>query len=285
MKKIKLFKTKKEYEDFIWSEIFTEKLIAEHPFYRNLIQFVLDARSPIFYYQSGASEHSNFSTYYNFQLIRETYTSETLRSMYFLHDFVHALFYYPYDMSSVTQEEFNDVIILGEYAASNETEILIHYRIPGIRQKVFQDIKIFFDALKERAIPMPPVQSLLQVRKSIIETDILDPFFFVKPEDRPIRETFKTYRGNKAWCKERYEASLKIKNPTEYFYEFLTPINYERVISSYHTTADQKEYERLILMNMRLAFSVLGLDNPPESFAECFLKAHLLEGKVMFQIT
>jgi len=284
MKDIKLFKTRKEYENFVWGEIFTEELIARHPFYRNLIQFVMDARAPIFYYQSDPSEHANFSTYYNFDLIRETYANKTLRSMYFLHDFVHSLFYYPYDMSSVSQEEFNDAIILGEYSASNETEILVHYRIPELRAKVFQDRKIFFDILKDRGVSMLGVQSLFQTRKLIIENDFLDPFFFVKPEDKPIRDLFKTYRGSRAWCKERYEASLKIINPTEYFYEFLTPMNYERVIMSYNRGKHkEEEYQRIVLMNIKLAFTVLGFENPPQSFRECFEKLSFLEGQVMFK--
>ncbi|MDA2922746.1 hypothetical protein MYX07_05795 [Patescibacteria group bacterium AH-259-L07] len=283
MRNIQLFKTKQEYENFVFNEIFKEKLIVQHLFYRNLIQFVIDARAPIFYHQSDKSEHANFSTYYNFELTRDTYTSPTLQSMYFLHDFTHMLFYYPYDMSSVTQEEFDDAVIMGEYAASNETEIFIHYRIPEIRKRIFQNKKIFFDILKERGIPRPTVQALFKLRRLIIETDILDSLFFHRPDDKPILATFKSYRGNKAWCKQRYNQSLKIKNPTEYFYKFLTPANYERVITSYNSYTSQEDYERTILMNMRLFFAVLGLKNPPISFEECFEKVMLLEGKAMFK--
>lgn len=283
MKNIKLFKTKKEYEGFIWDEIFTEPLLARHPFYRNCIQFVIDAKSPLFYTQSDPEEHANFSSYYNFELIREDYTNKTIRSMYFLHDFVHSLFYYPYDMASVTQEEFDDAVILSEYAASNETEILIHYRTPQIREKIFQDKKIFFDILRERDIRMPPVQSLFRVRRLMIETDILDPFFFTKPEDEDIRKMFKTFRGSRAWCKERFSETLKLTNPAEYFYEFLTPANYERVLQSYQPSAGEQTYRRVTLMNVRLAGTILGIRHIPETFEECFDAARELEGRVLFK--
>lgn len=283
MKNIQLFKTKQEYENFVLNEVFKEKLITSNEFYRNLIQFVIDAKSPIFYHQSDPSEHANFSGYYNFELIRKTYDNPTLQSMYFLHDFTHLLFYYPYDMSSVSQEEFDDVIILGEYAASNETEIFIHYRIPDIRKKIFQNRKIFFDVLKENGVAKPPVEAMFKTRKLIIETDILDPFFFTKPEDEFLRQEFKTYRGSKPWCKERYTESLKLKNPEEYYYKFLTQLNYERIINSYKSSSAQAEYERNVLINIKLVFALMGLENPPQSFPECLDKIEELEGKVMFK--
>ena len=282
MKNIRLFRTKKEYEDFVFGEVFTELLIRDNPFYRNLIQLIIDSKAPVFYYQSDESEHANFSGYYNFELIRETYENKTLRSMYFLHDFTHLLFYYPYDMTSVSEEEFSDAVTLAEYTASNETEIFIHYRIPELREKVFQDRRIFFDILKERETPQPPIQAMFQVRKIIIETDSLDSLFFTKPEDAQIRDTFKSYTGSNSWCKERYQASIKLKNPHEYSYKFFTPLNYERTITVYQSTAGEAEYQRNILLNIRLLCMILGMENPPETFEEFFEKLPLLEGKIMF---
>ena len=45
MKGISLFRRKDEYEDFVWTEIFKEPLIKLNPFYRSLIQFVMDAKA------------------------------------------------------------------------------------------------------------------------------------------------------------------------------------------------------------------------------------------------
>src|SRR3989344_5832118 len=139
MKNITLFRTKKEYEDFVFEKIISDTTLNTHPFYRNLVQFVLDSKAPLFYWQTDPSEHANFSAYYHFVLARDTYKDETIRSMYFLHDFTHMLFYYPHDVKSVTEEEFENAVLLSEYAASNETEIFIHYRVPGLRDKVFVD--------------------------------------------------------------------------------------------------------------------------------------------------
>ncbi len=47
MKEIRLFKKKTDYEDFVFGGLFREPLITRHPFYRNLIQFVIDSRAPI----------------------------------------------------------------------------------------------------------------------------------------------------------------------------------------------------------------------------------------------
>ncbi|MBI2637428.1 MAG: hypothetical protein HYW88_00875, partial [Candidatus Sungbacteria bacterium] len=92
----------------------------------------------------------------------------------------------------------------------------------------------------------------------------------------------KSYHGSNAWCKERFQASIKLKNSEEYFYKFLTPLNYERTLTGYERVADEEEYQRNILKNMRLAFTLVGFENAPETFEECFEKAPLLEGKVLF---
>src|SRR5687767_11005890 len=77
MKNIQLFKRKEVYEEFVFNEIFKEKRIKDHPFYRNLIQFVLDAKAPVFYEQTDASEYANFSAYYSWVLRRAGYTNAT----------------------------------------------------------------------------------------------------------------------------------------------------------------------------------------------------------------
>ncbi|MEO6327224.1 MAG: hypothetical protein ABIT01_13130 [Thermoanaerobaculia bacterium] len=281
MRDLRIFATKLAYERHVFTELVSDPLIAEHPFYRRLIQFVLDGKAPLFYLQSDPTEFRNFSAYYHFILDRETYTNETLRSMYFLHDFTHMLFYYPHDVSSVTQEEFEEAVISSEYAASNETEVLVHYRVPGLRERVFQDRRIFFDLLRERGVAQPPVHSLLHLRKTLVERDVLDPYFFQDARDAPVRETLKSYAGNGAWCKHRMREIRRLKDPTEYFYRFLTPTNYERVLASYESTATQESYERVTLRNLRLAYELLGLANPPMTFAEGLARANELEGRVL----
>jgi hypothetical protein len=287
MKDIILIPTAREYDDFVLGLF--HPLILETPFYRKLIRFVVQCKAPIFYRQSDPSEHANFSLYYNFILIRESYANPVLRAMYFLHEFVHSLFYYPHDMTSVARDEFDRTVIEGEYAASNETEILAHYRVSGLREQVFQDRRIFFDVLRERGTPQPHATDLLFLRKGLIETDHLDAFFFgADPRNEPVKALLKSYRGNGAWCKKRFEETLRLRNPQEYFYPFLTPANYERTILHFPDEPPderrrQDDYERIVLMNVRLMFELHGFTDPPRTFADCKDAVRRLEGLVLFR--
>lgn len=281
MKNIKLFRKKEEYEKYVFEDLIKDPLLIGNPFYKNLVQFVIDTKTPIFYEQSDESEYANFSAYYNYILTRNNYTNETFRGMYFLHDLTHMVFYYPYDTSSVSQAEFDEAIMFNEYASSNETEIFIHYRIPELRQKVLQDRRIFFDILRDRGIPKPTPRSLLFLRKNLVENDDLDAFFFSNPADQTVRDQYKSYRGNRVWCKARLAEIHKFQNPTEYFYPFLTTTNYERVLTNYKSTTTQADYERNVVKNLRLAFELMGLPDLPQNFEECFDKAQQLENKIL----
>lgn len=281
MRRIQLFRKKQDYERFVFDELIVDPLLRDHPFYRRMVQFVIDAKAPLFYFQSDKTEHANFSAYYHYVLIRETYTNTLLRAMYFLHDFAHLLFYYPHDVASLTREEFDDAVIQSEYAASNETEILIHYRAPSVRERVFQDRRLFFDMLRERGVEKPPVWSLFNLRRQLIESDALDPFFFVKPEDDAVKKQLKSYRGNRAWCKHRLAETLRLPNPTEYFFPFLTPTNYERALMAYESETTQAEYEQTVLKNVRLGFVLMGLPKPPVTFDEAVGRVGELEEKVL----
>jgi hypothetical protein len=281
MKNIQLFKRKDAYEEFVFHEIFKEERIKYHPFYQKLIQFVLDAKAPVFYEQTDQSEYANFSAYYSWVLRRGGYANPTMESMYFLHDFAHMMFDYPYDMSSVSEDEFNETVITNEYAASNETEILAHYRVPGLRASVLQDRRIFFDTLTEMGIKQPTVHQLLGMRRMLIETSSLD-FLFPKPEDQAVIAQLKSYSGNRAWCKTRFKQVVDL-NPTEYFFWALRPLNYERVLMNYQSTSTQENYERTVLKTVRIMCAVTGLESLPKRFEECFELINALEGRVMLE--
>jgi hypothetical protein len=188
-------------------------------------------------------------------------------------------------MSAVSQAEFDDAVIRGEYAASNETEILVHYRVAGLRERVFEDRRIFFDILRERRVPQPQARQLAVLRKLLVETDSLDPFFFADPRDAAIRAAYKGYAGNGAWCKHRLDATRRIANPTEYHYPILSPESYERALAHYDETGGQREYEATVLKNVRLLLTLVGIERLPVTFGEALERApRELEGKVLFQI-
>lgn len=279
MKDIQLFKSKEDYEDFVWTEIFKSELIKANPFYRNLIQFVLDAKAPVFYSQTEEAEYANFSAYYHWVLRRSNYRNVAMESMYFLHDFVHMLFDYPYDMTSVSPEEFEETVITNEYAASNETEILAHYRIDSLRECILTDRRIFYDTLRDLGVAQPPVRGLLELRRQLIETSNLDYLF---PRDADVIAQLKSYRGNRAWCKTRFEQVVTL-NPTEYFFWSLRPWNYERVLANYQSTSSQENYERTLLKTVRVMYAVMQITDPPATFDSVFDRARELEGLVMLK--
>ena len=283
MQDLRIHGTRREYEEYVRDFVFAEPLLTEHPFYSRMIRFVIDVKAPIFYRQSAPSEHASFSVYYNFVLLREGYANTTMRAMYFLHDFAHALFHYPHDVSSVTQGEFDESVIAGEYAASNETEVLAHWRIPGLRERVLQDRRILWDILAERGVTQPSPHELRALRRALVETDDLDPFIFVQPKDEPVRMQLKSYRGNGAWCKQRFERIRALPAPAEFFYPFLTTSGYERSIGAYESTCGQAEYERTTLRNLRMAFALVGQQDAPRSFGECLERVRELEGRMLLE--
>ena len=280
MKQIQLFRQKRQYEDYVRSEILVDPELRDHPFYRRLVQFVLDAKAPLFYSMSDETEYRNFSSYYHFILDRRNYADETVRTMYFLHDLTHSLFWYPHDLTGIPQEKFQRIVIRCEYAASNETEVLIHYRVPGLRERVFRGMRLLYDVLVERGVTQPSVDDLFRLRVQLIEETWLHPFFFPAAQDAPVRDTLVSYRGNRGWCKDRFEEVRRLGNPTEWAYPSLEVENYEKVIPSYESTATQADYERTTLKNIRLAFTLLDLA-PPQSFDECLDRVGELEGKIL----
>ena len=225
----------------------------------------MDAKAPVFYRQTDPSEYANFSAYYNWVLRRDGYSDVTRESMYFLHDFVHMVFDYPYDMTAVSRQEFEETVITNEYAASNETEILAHYRIAGLRG--FLPQRIFFDTLWERGVcNRPSAWELLQVRRQLIETNNLD-FLFPDPKDKPVLAQLKSYNGNRAWCKTRFEQVVNL-NPTEYFFWALRPLNYERTV----------------LKTFRIMCAVMQVEIMPRSFAECLELSGQFNNRVMLKV-
>jgi hypothetical protein len=281
MRDLRILETRREYEEYVRDAVFAEPRITGHPFYSRLIRFVLDAKAPVFYRQSDPSEHASFSVYYDFVLLRETYTNPTLRALYFLHDFAHAVFHYPHDVTTVTQAEFDEAVIQGEYAASNETEVLAHWRIAGLRERVLQDRRILWDVLTERGVAQPPPRALFVLRRALVEGDDLDPFFFTRAADEPVRAQLKAYRGNGAWCKRRFTRIRALPAPGEFFHPFLTVNSYERAIAAYESACGQVEYERTTLRNVRLAWALIGLPEPPRSFGECRERIGELEGRIL----
>lgn len=155
MRDLEFFPTFAEYEDHIWNTIFTEPWVKGTPFYRNLVNYVIDHHAPIFYTVSDKAEHFAFSGAYYFETRRTRYPSKTREQLFWLHDFTHMLFPYAHDVYETSEKRFLDEFWYQERIASSETEIMSYYRVPGLREKVFEDEKLWYDVIRERGWSVP----------------------------------------------------------------------------------------------------------------------------------
>lgn len=150
MRDLEFFKTKREYEDHIWNNVFTEPWVRDTPFYRNLVSYIIDMRTPIFYTVSDAAEHFAFSGAYYFETRRQRYPDSNREQLFWLHDFTHMLFPYSHDVYEIPESLFLQDFWYQERIASSETEVMSYYRVPGLREKVFPDEKLWYDVIRER---------------------------------------------------------------------------------------------------------------------------------------
>lgn len=148
--------TAEGYIEDINRRAFPDPGLRGHNFYRRLIGWVIDHRTPLLYEQNYDNEYTNFSINFNWLLVRNYSDTtlgapDTIATMYTLHEFTHMTHYLPVELSEVSAEDYAEAFTASEYRASNETEILIHYRIPELRKLVFEGMKIAFDCLRNVA--------------------------------------------------------------------------------------------------------------------------------------
>lgn len=285
MHNLQIPETAEAYEDDILDRAFPDPKLRSHDFYRRLIGWVIDHRTPLLYEQDHDDEYTNFSINFNWLLLRDYGASQlgppdTIASMYALHEFTHMTHALPVALDNVSAEQYAEAFTASEYRASNETEVLIHYRIPDLRQFVFSGMKIAFDILRERHVPQLPAGTLAKLRAVIIESDILEPLFQTSPEDREIYARFKLFNGNRKWATERYEV---IK---PYFTglgmhdsKSLGDDAYERVIASYEPRLSQETYETNVIRNIKFGYAMCGLAVPTiNNFTQALEAAERLEG-------
>lgn len=285
MKHIVIPKTVEDYKADIFKRAFPEPLILENDFYRRLIGWVIDHRTPLLYTQDHQSEYTNFSINFNWLLLRnyaETKigTPNTILAMYALHEFAHMTYWLPTRLNELSASQYADAFSESEYRASNETELLLHYRVPALRSKVLQGKKIVFDILKEQDIPQPSMQRLCNLRPVLIEDTILDNLFGDDPENLALMTDIKRFSGNREWATARYEAIVPYFNdPSLPLGDGLTHAEYEAILSNYEPRLTQEQYEQNIIRNVRLGFAMCGLEIPTiKTFDEAAKKAEELEG-------
>lgn len=286
MKNIIIPKTVEQYKADIFKRAFPEPLILENDFYKRLIGWVIDNRTPLLYEQDDASEYANFSINFNWLLLRNYSQTtigapDTILAMYALHEFTHMTYWLPTRLNELSSAQYADEFTESEYRASNETEILLHYRVPELRAQVLQGKKIVFDILKEQGIEQPSMQRLCNLRPVLIEDTILDRLFGDDPENLSLMANLKQFNGNREWATERFDT---ISN---YFSDISLPLGsglthaeYESILGSYEPSLTQQQYEKNIIRNVRLGFAMCGKELPAlNSLDEAIAAAEELEGQ------
>jgi hypothetical protein len=284
VRKIVIPSTVEEYLHDFNTRGLPAKSICEHDFYRRLIGWVLDHRSPILYEQDHPDEYTNLSINFNWLLLRDYAKTalgapDTILAMYVLHELAHMTHWLPTRFDELGAGEYADQFTRSEYRASNETEILIHYRIPGFRESVFKQQRIVFDALSDKGVAQPSMHQMCNLRPLFVEDTVLDSFF--GDADVELAQRFKRYNGNRAWARDRFAAI----RPYFSHHELpqgsgLTNDEYELVLSSYEPRNDQHAYEQNMIRNVQFGFGMCGLVIPTlTSFADARTAANDLEGR------
>ena len=135
MRNLRFFPTLAEYENFIYTEVLKTEQFKTHPFYKGLVDFVIDHRAPLFFEATEEYEYAHFTQYFNFVLMREHYANDYVSDI-FLHARLrlHMAFDNPVNPRKLTFEYFSEIVNHNEYVASNDTEnadLLSHARTPS----------------------------------------------------------------------------------------------------------------------------------------------------------
>ena len=302
MRDLEFFERYQDYVGHLWADVFTEDWVYDTPFYRNLVHFVADNYSPIFYTSTDRSEHFAFSGAYHFETRRQRYPNRSRECLFWLHDFTHMLFDYPWDVWDVSERDFLERFRYQEWIASTETEVFAYYRVPGLREKVFPDEKLYYDVITERgsygqgtlrrgAHDKPDASEFLAHRRRLVmEDDYAEAELGEFPE---ILGFFEQWRWlTPKWINERYRKVAGLRIP-EAPWRRLNDHNYERIIGNYdrghaiHVGDDgdyaQHCYEQNIMANVKAAYALLGWDHPPEKWRHIPEAIDELEGAVFFK--
>ena len=285
MKDIAIPATVEEYQTDILDRALPDPLITENDFYRRAVGWVMDTKTPLLYEQTHPDEYTNLSINFNWLLLRDYKDTplgppETIHSLYALHEFTHMTHWLPTRLSEVSAEEYADQFTRSEYRASNETEILAHYRIPELRDIVFNGMTLAVDLMKQRGIPQPSSVLLGKIRPLLIEHDDFDHLVGNDPEAQAQLARIKHFSGNREWAINHYrEIRHSFLDSTLPVGVGLTDTAYEPTIEAYNPAPDQAHYESNVIANVRMAYSMCEQPIPSlTTFNDAIAAAKDLEG-------
>lgn len=287
MKNIYIPPTVEEYQHDIAERAFPDSRITDNDYYRRLVGWVNDVRTPLLYEQDHTDEYANLSINFNWLLLRNYENTKlgrptTILTMYALHEYTHMTNWLPTRLNEITPSEYADQFTRSEYRASNESEILLHYRIPELRQELFPNMKIAVDIMKERGIPQQSSALLGKIRPILVEHDEMDFLLGGDPEATDAIARLKQFNGNRTWSAEHFrEIQPYFMDDTLPQGNGLTDTEYEDVIAKYEPGLTQEQYERNVSRNVRMAFGMCGLAIPKLNgdIHEAIAAAKELEGR------
>lgn len=298
MRDLEFFMDAREYEDHIWSNVFTEPWVRETPFYRNLVNYIIDNRAPIFYTVSDQAEHFAFSGAYYFETRRTRYPNKDREQLFWLHDFTHMLFPYAHDVYETPESLFLQDFWYQERIASSETEVMSYWRVPGLRERVFQDELLWYDVLVDPnqthvrhglfGTQKPDAQKFLEYRIRIQMNDL---FGQSELGDHPEILAFiqKWRKLTPGWISKRYKSVAGMRIETYPYKRNFTAENYEGRIASYDDSyripepSRQENYETLMMAKVRMAYDLLQWEDKPQRWRHMPEAIDRLEGAVLLR--
>jgi hypothetical protein len=254
MKNILAFDKRTDCLDFIFSELITNYEFHNNNFYRGLIDWIVDNRAPIFYEANLEYEYSHFTQYFNFILIRHNYENSYLQSMYYLHDFMHMIFNNPIPPNKYSLEKFTKIAIENEFYASNETEILIYYRIPELREKTI-DVEILYDLLIKEGFE-PDINKLFKLRNKLVYGNLNESEHLKFKTVLPFFRRFT--KNNLIWCKLWYYYFPR--NIRKHIQKTIPYTCYYKYLDSYRLALTENIYKKSLRCNVQLASALTNLE-------------------------
>lgn len=285
--KYRLFYLFKDYERFVETELYPEPLIRDHAFYKALRTLVAREKSPIYNRVDDAKEQY---TYLGCDYISpmpnrvDRYANDAIFTKFIVHENTHQLFSYVRNVTGMSLKEFYDSMSRAERAASNESEVLIYFRIPQLREKTREILpRIWYDCLVEGEYDLSKItlSHLEAMRAAWLDNDIWDDIFAPGPENEPVRAYMGRFRGsNEDFLYERLRALRKLPALSEPTFVSLLPGDYEHPLNDYAKLLEaehnssyallQEKYERNVLVHIQLLYMLVGRLDYPRTFDEIF---------------
>ncbi len=286
MRNLHIPETIELYEADLHARAFPDERITDNDFYHRLIGWVIDNKTPLLYEQDHPDEYANLSINFNWLLLRDYRQTQlgppdTIHSLYALHEFTHMTHWLPTRLDELSAAEYADQFTRSEYRASNESEILIHYRIPELRQMVFRGMVIAVDVMKRRGIEQPSSELLGKIRPMLVEHSEFDGLIGDDPEAQLVLGWLKRFSGNQEWAGNHFQKiRTRFQDPSLELGIGLTDSQYEATIAAYEPQLDQAQYEANVIANVRMAHGMCGQPIPTiTTFEDARQAAQELEGQ------